>query len=96
MKQWVLNLTMGLALMAGGGWLVYAEMSEPPVHSGHLYVGIGVAMLGALLVNPTPIITSVKQIVVIIAPIIPWSKVAQAKRDSASVPIVPSDKSDPG
>ena len=78
---WILNAVMGFALMVAGSWLVYAEVKTPPLHSSHLYVGVGVALLGALLINPTPIITSIKQVVVVIAPIIPFSKL----RPSGSV-----------
>lgn len=86
---WVLNAVMGLLLMGAGGWLLVQEIRTPPTHNGHVYTFVGIALLGALLVNPTPIITSVKQIVVIVAPIIPWSKVARA---SGTVMPPPDDK----
>jgi predicted Co/Zn/Cd cation transporter (cation efflux family) len=93
MKQWILNVVMGLALLVGGGWLAVYEQQHPPVHSGHLYVGIGLALLGALLINPTPIINSVKQVVIVIAPIIPWSKAGQSRRTSGAV--TPPDDPEP-
>ncbi len=90
MKQHIVNALMGLALMGAGGWLVYNEVSHPPTHNAHIYVYVGIAMLGALLVNPTPIIQSVKQVVVVIAPIIPWSKAQQfGQRLSGQTPVVP-------
>lgn len=85
---WILNAVMGVLLMGAGGWLLVQEIRTPPTHNGHVYTFVGIALLGALLVNPTPIITSVKQIVVIVAPIIPWSKV----RQSGTTPVVPDDK----
>lgn len=77
MRTWILNLVMGLLLLIGGGWMAVYEQQHPPMHSGHFYVAIGVALLGALLINPTPIISSVKQVVVVILPIIPWAKAQQ-------------------
>lgn len=89
---WLLSLLMGLAFLIGGGWLAVYELQHPPTHSGHLYVFIGIALLGALLINPAPILSSVKQVVVIILPIIPWSKAQQAaQRLSGSTPAVPDD-----
>ena len=72
---WILNAVMGLVLMGFGGYLLWQEIKTPPSHNSHIYIFTGIAVLGALLINPTPIITSVKQIVVVIAPIVPWSKV---------------------
>lgn len=89
MKSWILTLVMGTAMMVSGGGIVYVELRTPPVHNAHLYVGVGLALLGALMVNPTPILSGVRQVVVIIAPIIPWSKVAQERRASGSVPKPP-------
>lgn len=89
---WWVSLVMGLAFLVGGGWLAVYEVQHPPTHSGHLYVFIGIALLGALLINPTPILNSVKQVVVIILPIIPWSKAQQmGQRLSGSTPKVPDD-----
>lgn len=98
MKQWIVNLVMGLALLAGGAWLAVYELQHPPTHSGHLYVFVGIALLGALLINPTPIISSVKQVVLVILPVVPWGRAAQARRDSASVtkPTDDPPKGDPG
>lgn len=90
---WLLNLVMGLALLVGGAWLLVYELQHPPAHSGHVYVMVGIALLGALLINPTPIISSVKSVVVVVLPLIPWSKVAAAKRASAGVARV--DDSEP-
>ena len=84
---WILNAAMGLVLMGFGGYLLWQEIKTPPSHNSHIYIFTGIAVLGALLINPTPIITSVKQIVVVIAPIVPWSKV----RPSGTVTPPPDD-----
>ncbi len=89
---WILNAIMGLVLMGTGGTLLWQEIHTPPTHNGHVYTFVGIALLGALLINPTPIISSVKQIVVIVAPIIPWSKMAQQQRASGTVTPPPDDK----
>jgi uncharacterized membrane protein len=94
MKQWILNALLGLVLLVGGAWMAVYEQQHPPTHSGHLYTFVGIALLGALLINPTPIISSVKQVMIVILPIIPWSKVAQARRASTEVSAVKPD--DPG
>lgn len=79
---------MGTALMVSGAGLVYVEVRVPPLHNSHLYVGVGLALLGALMVNPTPIVSGLRQVVVIVAPIIPWSK-AVGQRASGSTPKPP-------
>lgn len=88
MKGWILNLTLGLILLAGGGFLTWYELSHPPTHSPHVYAFLGVAILGALLINPTPIISSVKQVTVIILPFVPWAKKPTTGTDNK----MPTDK----
>ena len=88
---WILNAIMGLVLMAAGGWLLWAEVSHPPTHNGHVYTFVGIALLGALLINPTPIIGTVKQVVIIVLPILPWSKAQLLARQSGSVTPPPDD-----
>ena len=83
---WILNAIMGLVLMAAGGWLLYQEVAHPPTHNAHIYVFVGIALLGALLINPTPIIGTVKQVVIVILPILPWSKAQLAARQSGALP----------
>lgn len=90
MKQWILNLAMGLVLMVGGAWLAVYQLQHPPVVKGLLYTFVGIALLGALLINPTPIIGSVKQIVVVLLPVLPWAK--GSPPPSATVVVVPSDE----
>jgi len=90
--NWIVNGLMGLALMGGGGWLVYAEVSKPPMHSAHLYVAVGIALLGALLINPTPIISSVKQVVVIVLPLVPWGKPLAARLSGQTQAVKDEDK----
>lgn len=81
--SWVLNLVMGLALLVGGGWLLVYELQHPPAHSGHVYVMVGIALLGALLINPAPIVGAVKSVVIVILPALPWSK-TQVRLSGAS------------
>lgn len=104
--SWLVNTLLGLSLAAGGTVGVVNEMRQnavitlaavaaklpiPPVHSGHIYAFLTVAILGGLLINPSPnnpapLFTVIKGIVVVVAPIVPWSKVAQARRASVEVP----------
>ncbi len=98
-REWFYSFILGLILLLFGGWLVYAEMQNETVHSGHIYTGVGVAILGALLINPTPgksspLLVVVKSLVVTIAPIVPWSKVAKERR-STEVTARPRDDEGP-
>ena len=83
-------VVFGLIFLVGGGWLLVFELQHPPAHSGHVYLFAGLAIFGGLCINPmpnqpSPLIVILKQVVVTVAPIVPWSKVAQARR--ASQPI---------
>ena len=95
MKQWILNLVLGLALLVGGAWMAVWEQQHPPTHSGHLYTFVGIALLGALLINPTPIISSVKQVVVVILPIIPWAKAQNMAQRLSGATVKPDEPAGP-
>lgn len=79
---------IGFAFMGGGGWLVYEETQHPPMHSAHLYAGIAVALLGALLIRPDPIFAVVGRVVVIATPFIPQF----GRRVNSGEVTPPSDK----
>ena len=84
---WILNTVIGLAFVAGGCWLVYAEVSVPPISSPHLYLGVGLAIFGAILINPTTILGTAKQVIVVLLPALPWAKAQIAARESGSVTV---------
>jgi len=100
--SWFINLLMGLVLLVGGAWMVVYTVQHPPINNGLVYAFLIVAILGALLINPTPgnpapLLTVIKSVVLIVAPIIPWSKVAVAKRASTEVAsIKPDNDAGPG
>ncbi len=88
------NRALALAAIA-------AKIPIPPMHSGHIYAFLIMVGLGGLLINPNPsqpapLFTVIKGIVVVVAPIVPWSKVAQARRSSAGIPSVKPEVEDPG
>jgi len=104
-REWLVSLVLGLILLVGGGWLLVYELQHPPAspekaHSGHIYVFVGIALLGALLINPTPnkpspLMAVIKSVVIVVQPIIPWSKVAAARRASTEVSAVKPDEPGP-
>lgn len=67
MKQ----LFAGLVLIALGAGPLYLELKSPPVHSVHVYVFIGIAFIGAVVLDPGPIIDALKQLAAIAGPYIP-------------------------
>jgi hypothetical protein len=62
----LLTLLVGMALMGGGGWFLWQEMSHPPTHSPHVYLFAGIAILGAFVVRPDPLFKVVKNVFVIL------------------------------
>ena len=82
---WVFDVTFGLLFMGAGGFLLWLEMRVPPTHDGHVYLFSGMTLLGALMVRPKPILDRVQRIVIVIAPILPWTQAAKARRTSTSV-----------
>lgn len=65
------NILAGFIIIALGAGPLYLEMKSPPVHSAHVYVFIGIAFLGAVVLDPAPIIDAIKQLAAIIGPYIP-------------------------
>ena len=60
----LVHFLVGLIFIAGGGWIVYYALHTEPHSDKLLYVGIGVALLGAAIM-PT-ILPVFKQIFVIV------------------------------
>lgn len=105
---WLINTLLGVVLIGGGSAGVVNEMRHntaialaaiaaglqpPAAHYGPMYGFLIVAVLGGLLINPTPnnpapLFAVIKGIVVVVAPIVPWSKVAKERRSSAGMPAV--------
>ncbi len=99
---WVVSTLLGIVLLVGGSWLAVLEVQTaaaiaklaiaagiavPPIHSGHIYFFGSIALLGGLLINPTPnspapLFTVIKGIVVVVAPFVPWSRAEKARRAS--------------
>lgn len=67
----LVNVLVGLALFAFGWFFLWMEQRTPPVHSGHVYLFAGIAILGALVIRPDPIFAVIKQAVIIVGPYIP-------------------------
>jgi hypothetical protein len=67
----LVNVLVGLALFAFGAFFLFLEVRTPPMHSGHVYLFAGIAILGALVIRPDPIFFALKQVVVIVGPYIP-------------------------
>lgn len=61
----------GLIIIALGAVPLFFEMKSPPVHSAHIYVFIAIAFIGAVVLDPGPIIEALKQLAAIVAPYIP-------------------------
>ena len=56
------KLALGLALMAVGLWFAFLQGRLPDGHFDHvaLYIGVGVALFGALMVTPGTVSQAVK------------------------------------
>lgn len=72
---WLVRLLVGLVIVGLGVFIVKTGMNETPVHSPHVYVGIGVAIFGALLIEPDPVLDRIQKVVVILSPWLPtWGR----------------------
>jgi hypothetical protein len=65
---------VGVALSGASGFFLYAEMTSPPAHSGHIYLFAGGIFLGALVMAPALIISPLKQLSDVVGPYLPWGK----------------------
>lgn len=65
------SLIVGVAMLAGGGFFLYLEMTSGAVHNAHVFTFAGLAVLGALVISPGPIVSSVKQVIVVVGPYLP-------------------------
>lgn len=93
---WILNFLVGFPLFAFGVVFLALEMQQKPTHSGHIYAFVGVALLGALVIRPEPIVGGLRALVIVIQPLWPW-KTGQdtLQRMSGKTSIVPDDNTAP-
>lgn len=99
-RSWVFTNIFGLVLLVGGGWLLVYELQHPPTHSPHIYLFTAIAIIGALLITPeptaqSPVLSAMKNMIVVFLPVIPWSKAEKARR-SGSMPKVDPPDAGPG
>lgn len=66
----VAALLIGLLMMAGGCWLAYAALATSPVERHIVFVGIGVAITGALVVIPSELAAAFRTLVEALAPVL--------------------------
>lgn len=55
----VVTFALGVVFLAIGIALTYVETKSPPVHSGHLWGFLGIALLGAFIIEPVALAQSV-------------------------------------
>lgn len=60
----LVSVIVGLIFIAGGGWLIRSALHAEPRSDKLLYVGIGIAVLGASIMPS--ILPKVKEIIVIV------------------------------
>lgn len=60
---YVVSLLIGLILLGGGGTMLYLETKSPPVHTVHVCIYAGIAILGALVIQPDPIVNGLQKVV---------------------------------
>ena len=70
----LLTTLLGLIFIGVGLYFDFLELSVPPVSNVNIGVFTGLALIGALAIDPNPIVSGVKQIVVVVLPIVPWAK----------------------
>ena len=86
-REWFYSLVLGLVAITGGSYLAHAAIHMVPVSERLVITGVVIAVLGGLLINPTPgksspLLVVIKSVVVSIAPIVPWSRVAKDRRST--------------
>ena len=59
---------VGLLLGVAGGFFLWLEMKSPPTHTMHVYVFVGLMVLGALMIAPAAIVNGIRGI----APYVPF------------------------
>ena len=65
------RLVLGVAFMALGVWLLYVEMKSAPVQTMLVYLFAGIAMFGAILIDPTYLLTTAQQVVAVALRLLP-------------------------
>ena len=67
----IANVLLGVALLVTGVWLVVYELQHPPSHTQHVYLFVGLAVLGALLVRPDAIAGALRNLTSAVAQFVP-------------------------
>lgn len=67
----LIGMLVGLALVAVGVGVLVKELQVPPVHSAHVYIASGLIFFGALLIVPSVVTGSIRDIIVYVGPYIP-------------------------
>lgn len=67
----IVGMLVGLALVAVGVGVLVKELQVPPVHTAHVYISTGLIFFGALLVVPSVVTGSIRDIIVYVGPYIP-------------------------
>lgn len=86
----VSTLFVGLILVAFGGTFLWREMKTPPSHTIHLAIFSGFVLLGAMVIQPDPVMNGLKRLASIASPYIPGTQ-ARAARLSGTTPVQPDD-----
>lgn len=96
-RAWFYSFVLGLLGIAGGSMLTHTALHMEPVSEKLVITGVVIAVFGGLLINPTPgkdspLLAVFKSVVIVVAPIVPWSKVAQQARKTAETPVIKPDE----
>lgn len=78
-REWFYSLVLGLSGIIGGSWLAHTALHMAPVSEKLVLTGVIVAVIGGLLINPTPgkpspLLVAMKGAVVVVSPLVPWIK----------------------
>ena len=85
------STVLGFLMLALGGFLTVYEIMHPPVINSHLYLFVGLAVLGALAVSPDHIVEGVRGAVVPVLVVVFRVKQAVPPAEN-NTPPEPSDK----
>lgn len=69
-RRRVISLLMGLAMIAGGSWLVRAALFLVPLDPRLVFAGLAVAVLGGLLVLPSELAAAFRILVEVATPML--------------------------
>jgi hypothetical protein len=73
-RTWITTTLLGLLFVGVGLYFDYLELATPPVSDRNVVVFTAIALLGAIMINPDPIVGGLKQVIVVVLPIVPWAK----------------------